>query len=318
VSKFGENNTFTEFIPSEIEELNNSKIMQHKSGFVNIIGNPNAGKSTLMNALVGDQLSIITPKAQTTRHRIIGILNQPDYQIVFSDTPGLVNPHYKLQESMMTGVRSALQDADVFILLSDLGEDFKNQEIIEKIKLSKVPIILLLNKIDLSNQEDIAVKIEDWKQKLPMAQILPVSALHKFNIDAVVAMILEHLPEAPPYYPKDEVSDRNLRFFVSEIIREKILLFYQKEIPYSAEVVVESYVEEENIDKIRALIYVERESQKAIIIGNKGTALKKVGKEARKQMEKFLGKQVFLELFVKVMKDWRDNEKILKRFGYEL
>jgi GTP-binding protein Era len=292
--------------------------MQHKSGFVNIIGNPNAGKSTLMNALVDDQLSIITPKAQTTRHRIIGILNHDDYQIVFSDTPGLVNPHYKLQESMMSGVRSALQDADVFILLSDLGEDFKNQEIIEKIKLSNVPIILLLNKIDLSNQEDIATKIEEWKEKLPTAQILPVSALHKFNMNAVVTMILEHLPEAPPYYPKDEVSDRNLRFFVSEIIREKILLFYQKEIPYSVEVVVESYEESETIDKIRALIYVERESQKAIIIGNKGAALKKVGKEARKQMEKFLDKQVYLELFVKVMKDWRDNEKILKRFGYEI
>ena len=292
--------------------------MQHKSGFVNIIGNPNAGKSTLMNALVDDQLSIITPKAQTTRHRIIGILNQPDYQIVFSDTPGLVNPHYKLQESMMSSIHSALQDADVFILLSDLGEDFKNSEVIEKIKLSKIPIILLLNKIDLSNQDEISAKIEAWKNKLPMAQILPVSALHKFNIDGVVSMILEHLPEAPPYYPKDEVSDRNLRFFVSEIIREKILLFYQKEIPYSVEIVVESYEEKNDIDKIRALIYVERESQKAIIIGNKGAALKKVGKEARKQMEKFLGKQVFLELYVKVMKDWRDNEKILKRFGYEL
>jgi GTP-binding protein Era len=291
--------------------------MKHKSGFVNIIGNPNAGKSTLMNALVDDQLSIITPKAQTTRHRIIGILNSADYQIVFSDTPGLVNPHYKLQESMMTGVYSALQDADVFILLSDLGEDFKNQEIIEKIKRSNVPIILLLNKIDLSNQETVSAKIEEWKHKLPTAQILPISALHKFNMDAVVAMVLEHLPDAPPYYPKDEVSDRNLRFFVSEIIREKILLFYQKEIPYSVEVVVDSYEESETIDKIRALIYVERESQKAIIIGNKGAALKKVGKEARKQMEKFLGKQVFLELFVKVMKDWRDNEKILKRFGYE-
>ncbi|MCL2413183.1 MAG: GTPase Era [Bacteroidales bacterium] len=292
--------------------------MKHKSGFVNIIGNPNAGKSTLMNALVGDQLSIITPKAQTTRHRIIGILNDENYQIVFSDTPGLVNPHYKLQESMMAGVRSALHDADVFILLSDLGEDFKNQDIIEKIQKSGVPIILLLNKIDLSNQEEIAKKIEEWKEKLPTAQILPVSALHKFNIDAVVAMILEHLPDAPPYYPKDEVSDRNLRFFVSEIIREKILLYYQKEIPYSVEIVVDSYEEQKDIDKIRALIFVERESQKAIVIGNKGSALKKVGKEARKQMEKFLGKQVYLELFVKVMKDWRDNEKILKRFGYEL
>ncbi len=292
--------------------------MQHKSGFVNIIGNPNAGKSTLMNALVGDQLSIITPKAQTTRHRIIGILNNPDYQIVFSDTPGLVNPHYKLQESMMTSIHSALQDADVFILLSDLGEDFKNPDVIEQIKASNVPIILLLNKIDLSNQEDIAAKINEWQQKLPTARILPVSALHKFNIEGVVAMILEHLPEAPPYYPKDEVSDRNLRFFVSEIIREKILLHYQKEIPYSVEVVVETYSEEKDIDKIRALIYVERESQKAIIIGNKGAALKRVGKEARKQMEQFLGKKVFLELFVKVMKDWRDNEKILKRFGYEI
>ena len=292
--------------------------MQHKSGFVNIIGNPNAGKSTLMNALVGDRLSIITPKAQTTRHRIIGILNHADYQIVFSDTPGLVNPHYKLQESMMTSIHGALHDADVFILLSDLGEDFKNPDIIERIKASNVPIILLLNKIDLSNQEDVAAKIEEWKAKLPMAQILPVSALHKFNIDSVVAMILEHLPEAPPYYPKDEVSDRNMRFFVSEIIREKILLHYQKEIPYSVEIVVEAYVEEEGIDKIRALIFVERESQKAIVIGNKGAALKRVGKEARKQMEDFLGKKVFLELYVKVMKDWRDNEKILKRFGYDI
>ncbi len=292
--------------------------MQHKSGFVNIIGNPNAGKSTLMNALVDDQLSIITPKAQTTRHRIIGILNHEDYQIVFSDTPGLVNPHYKLQESMMSSIHSALQDADVFILLSDLGEEFKNSEIIEQIKATNIPIILLLNKIDLSNQEEIAAKIEEWKQKLPMAQILPISALHKFNIDGVISMILEHLPDAPPYYSKDEVSDRNLRFFVSEIIREKILLHYQKEIPYSVEVVVDTYTEEKDIDKIRALIYVERESQKAIIIGNKGAALKRVGKEARKQMEKFLGKQVYLELFVKVMKDWRDNEKILKRFGYEL
>jgi len=290
----------------------------HQSGFVNIIGNPNAGKSTLMNALVGDQLSIITPKAQTTRHRIIGILNDENYQIVFSDTPGLVNPHYKLQESMMTGVRSALHDADVFILLSDLGEDFKNPEIIERIKKSGVPIILLLNKIDLSNQEEISAKIDEWKEKLPTAQILPISALHKFNVDAVLTMILEHLPVAPPYYPKDEISDRNLRFFVSEIIREKILLFYQKEIPYSVEIVVDSYDEGKDIDKIRALIFVERESQKAIIIGNKGSALKKVGKEARKQMEKFLGKQVYLELFVKVMKDWRDNEKILKRFGYDL
>jgi len=292
--------------------------MQHKSGFVNIIGNPNAGKSTLMNALVDDQLSIITPKAQTTRHRIIGILNRPEYQIVFSDTPGLVNPHYKLQESMMTSIHSALQDADVFILLSDLGEEFKNPDIIEQIKTSNVPIILLLNKIDLSNQDEIAAQIDAWKQKLPMAQILPISALHKFNIEAIITMILEHLPEAPPYYPKDEVSDRNLRFFVSEIIREKILLHYQKEIPYSVEVVVDTYVEEKDIDKIRALIYVERESQKAIIIGNKGAALKRVGKEARKQMEHFLGKQVFLELYVKVMKDWRDNEKILKRFGYEI
>lgn len=271
-----------------------------------------------MNALVDDQLSIITPKAQTTRHRIIGILNNPDYQIVFSDTPGLVNPHYKLQESMMSCVKGALQDADVFILLSDLGEEFKNPDIIEQIKASNTPIILLLNKIDLSNQEDIATKIEAWKQKLPTAQILPVSALHKFNIDSVIAMILKYLPTAPPYYPKDEVSDRSLRFFVSEIIREKILLHYQKEIPYSVEIVVDSYVEEAAIDKIRALIYVERESQKSIVIGNQGAALKRVGKEARKQMEKFLGKQVFLELFVKVMKDWRDNEKILKRFGYEL
>lgn len=292
--------------------------MAHKSGFVNIIGNPNAGKSTLMNALIGDQLSIITHKAQTTRHRILGILNNDDYQIVFSDTPGLVNPHYKLQESMMLSIQGSLQDADVFILLSDQGEPFKNEEIIEKIQKSKIPILLLLNKMDLSDQEKMAKEISDWKEKIPQAEILPVSALHKFNLEQVIAKILEHLPEAPAYYPKDELSDRNMRFFVSEILREKILLNYQKEIPYSVEIVVDEYNEGEELDKIRALIFVERESQKSIIIGKGGEKLKKVGREARLQMEKFLGKKVFLEIFVKVMKDWRDNEKILKKFGYDI
>ncbi|MDR2511259.1 MAG: GTPase Era [Bacteroidales bacterium] len=288
----------------------------HKSGFVNIIGNPNAGKSTLLNALVGDNLSIITPKAQTTRQRILGIKNADDYQIVFSDTPGLVNPHYKLQETMLGSIHESLQDADVFLLISDRGEDFKNEEIVEKICKSDIPVIMLINKIDLSNQEKIAEKIKHFQKQFPNADILAISALHKFNLGLIVSIILEKLPENPPYFPKDELSDRNTRFFVQEIIREKILLFYQKEIPYSVEVLVEEYEESRNLDKIRAIIFVERESQRGIIIGEQGKALKKVGTEARKQIEAFLGKRVFLELVVKVQRDWRNDENMLKKFGY--
>ncbi len=289
----------------------------HKSGFVNIIGNPNAGKSTLMNALIGEQLSIISPKAQTTRHRILGILNDDDYQIVFSDTPGIVNPHYKLQEAMLSAVNGAISDADVFVLISPIGEDFKQTEIIEKVRKTEKPIILLINKIDLSNQEEIATKIDYWKETMPEARILPVSALHKFNVDGVLNMILEALPEAPPYYPKDEISDRNVRFFVSEIIREKILTYYKKEIPYSVEIAIEEYQEGDTLDKMRAVIYVERESQKGILIGAGGKALKRVGTEARRSIERFLGKKVFLEIFVKVQKDWRNDDTQLKRFGYD-
>jgi GTP-binding protein Era len=292
--------------------------MSHKAGFVNIIGNPNVGKSTLMNALIGEKLSIITSKAQTTRHRIMGILNSDDYQIVYSDTPGIVNPHYKLHESMMMYVSSALVDADVFLIVTELGEDLKNPEILEHIINSNVPIILVINKIDLSEQSYIENKVAEWRRKLPKADIIPVSSLHKFNLDKVLEAILNYLPENPPYFPKDEISDRTLRFFASEIIREKIFENYNKEIPYSCEVIIEDYKEEENIDRISAVIYVERESQKAIVIGNKGLALKKVATQSRIELENFLQKKVFLEVFVKVNKDWRNNERILKKFGYNI
>ena len=292
--------------------------MAHKSGFVNILGNPNAGKSTLMNAFVGEKLSIITSKAQTTRHRIMGIVNAEDYQIVYSDTPGIVNPHYKLHESMMGFVMSALKDADVFLLVTDIGEDFKNQEILETVKDSLIPTIIIINKIDLSDQETVELKMKFWIEKFPTAEVIPVSALLKFNMEKVVESILDKLPDSPPYFPKDEISDKTMRFFASEIIREKIFENYQKEIPYACEVIVESYKEEPNIDKISATIFVERDSQKGIIIGHKGSALKKVGTEARIDMEEFLQKKVFLELHVKVNKDWRNNDTFLKRFGYEV
>jgi GTP-binding protein Era len=292
--------------------------MAHKSGFVNILGNPNAGKSTLMNAFVGEKLSIITSKAQTTRHRIMGIVNAEDYQIVYSDTPGIVNPHYKLHESMMGFVMSALKDADVFLLVTDIGEDFKNQEILETVKDSLIPTIIIINKIDLSDQETVELKMKFWQGKFPTAEVIPVSALLKFNMEKVVESILDKLPDSPPYFPKDEISDKTMRFFASEIIREKIFENYQKEIPYACEVIVESYKEEPNIDKISATIFVERDSQKGIIIGHKGSALKKVGTEARIDMEEFLQKKVFLELHVKVNKDWRNNDTFLKRFGYEV
>ncbi|MDE5736449.1 MAG: GTPase Era, partial [Bacteroidales bacterium] len=269
-----------------------------RAGYVSIIGNPNAGKSTLLNALIGETLSITTPKAQTTRHRILGILNGEGYQIVFSDTPGMVHPHYKLQESMLEAVEDSLSDADVFLLISDRGEEFKNTEIIEKVKASGKPVILLVNKIDLSEQAGVVRKLQELQAAWPEAELLPVSALHKFNIETVIEKILAHLPEHPAYYPEDELSDRNMRFFVSEIIREKLLLYYQKEIPYSVEVVVEAYEEKPHIDHIRALIFVEKESQKGIIIGPNGAAVKRLGTEARRRIEQFTGKKAFLEIQV--------------------
>jgi len=291
--------------------------MEHKAGFVNIIGNPNVGKSTLMNSLIGEKLSIITAKAQTTRHRIMGILNKEDYQVVFSDTPGIVNPHYKLQNSMLNAVEEAIKDADMFLLVTEIGETLKSESILQHILESEVPVALILNKIDLVQQEEVEAKIAYWKEKAPKAEIIPVSALHNFNLEKVMQFILDHLPESPAYYSKEELTDRSMRFFVSEIIREKILLHYQKEIPYSVEVVIEAYKEEENLDHISALIYTERESQKAILIGHKGSALKQVGSEARKEIEAFSGKKVFLELHVKVLKNWRNDANMLKRLGYD-
>ncbi len=291
--------------------------MAHKSGFVNIIGNPNAGKSTLMNSLVGERLSIITSKAQTTRHRIMGIVNGEDFQIIYSDTPGILKPGYKLQESMMKFVNTALLDADIFLYVVELGEKNPPEEVIEKLKLSKKPIILVLNKIDLGDEEKVKKQLDHWGDILPEAEIMPISALHKFNLNRVFDLILEKLPDSPPYYPKDELTDKSMRFFVEEIIREKILMHYKKEVPYSVEISVEEYKESEDIIHIRAEIYTERESQKIIIIGNKGLALKRVGTEARKDIEEFAGKKVFLELFVKVKKDWRDKDRDLKYFGYQ-
>lgn len=289
----------------------------HKAGFVNIIGNPNVGKSTLMNALVGENLSIITSKAQTTRHRIMGIVNGEDFQIVYTDTPGIVNPHYKLHESMMGFVNTALQDADLFLLVTEIGETFKNQEVLHRIIESDVPVILVINKIDLSNQQTILDKVAYWKNQIPRAVVVPCSATERFNIDTIFDSIMHFLPENPPYFPKDELTDRSMRFFVSEIIREKILLYYQKEIPYSCEVAVESYEEKDGIDNISALIFVERESQKAILIGHQGKSLKKVGVEARKDIEEFSHKKCFLQLHVKVLKDWRNSDRALRQFGYE-
>lgn len=291
--------------------------MAHKAGFVNIIGSPNVGKSTLMNVLVGERLSIITSKAQTTRHRIMGIVNGEDFQIVYSDTPGVLKPNYKLQESMMEFVHTAITDADLLLFVTDIYEDIKIEEhILNKIKHAKVPVLLLINKIDLATQEKLEEKVAYWKQEVPAAEVIPVSALEKFNITYIFDRIIALLPEGPGYYEKDQLTDKPEKFFVSEIIREKILTNYKKEIPYSVEVVVESFKEEEKIIKIRAEIMVVRESQKGIIIGHQGKALKKVGTEARKDMEEFLQKQVFLELFVKVNKDWRDSDQQLKRFGY--
>jgi GTP-binding protein Era len=289
----------------------------HKAGFVNIIGNPNVGKSTLMNALVGERISIITSKAQTTRHRIFGIVNGDDFQIVFSDTPGIIKPAYELQSSMMDFVKTALDDADVLIYMVEIGEkDLKDESFFNKIIHSKIPVLLLLNKIDKSNQEQLDAQIEMWKEKVPNAEIFPISALENFNILNVFNRILELLPQSPPYYPKDALTDKPERFFVNETIREKILLNYDKEIPYSVEIETEEFKEENDIIRIRSVIMVERDTQKGIIIGHKGAALKKVGMQARQDLEKFFDKKIHIELFVKVNKDWRNNAYQLRRFGY--
>ncbi|MBU3010280.1 GTPase Era [Polaribacter vadi] len=291
--------------------------MIHKAGFVNIIGNPNVGKSTLMNALVGEKLSIITPKAQTTRHRILGIVNHEEYQIVFSDTPGIIKPAYELQASMMDFVKSALDDADVLIYMVEVGETaLKNEAFFNKIINSKIPVILLLNKIDKSNKEEVDEKIKYWREKVPNSFVYVISALEKFNVESVFYKIIELLPEGPPFYPKDQLTDKPERFFVNEKIREKILMHYKKEIPYSVEVETEEFIEQENIVRIRSIIMVERDTQKGIIIGHKGTAIKRIGAEARKDLERFFQKKVFIELYVKVNKNWRSDKNQLKRFGY--
>ena len=290
----------------------------HKSGFVNIIGNPNVGKSTLMNELVGERLSIITSKAQTTRHRIMGIVNGDDFQIVYSDTPGILKPAYKLQESMMHFVSDALSDADVILYVTDTVErgDETSEAIVATLARGTTPVIVVINKIDLTTQEQLEELVGRWHDRLPSAAVVPVSALNRFNMDGLLDAIVARLPEGEPYYPKDTLTDRPLRFFASEIIREKILLNYQKEIPYSVEIAIEEYREEPTIDRIAATIYVARESQKAILIGRRGEMLKKVCTAARIDLEKFLDKKVFLQLFVKVSDNWRDSDKQLRRFGY--
>ena len=291
----------------------------HKSGFVNIIGNPNVGKSTLMNALVGEKLSIITSKAQTTRHRLMGIVSSEDFQIVYSDTPGILKPSYKLQESMMKFVTGAVADADVILYVTDTVErGERSAEIIDRIRQSGVPAIVVINKIDLTTPEALEALVDKWQGELPEARIVPASAKENFNIEGLFKTILDLLPEGPAFYPKDTLTDKTLRFFASEIIREKILRFYDKEIPYCCEIEIESYKEEPAIDRIAATIYVARDSQKGILIGHKGEKLKRVGQAAREDMEQFLGKKVFLQLFVKVNDDWRNNERQLRRFGYEL
>ena len=299
----------------------------HKSGFVNIIGKPNVGKSTLMNALVGEKLSIITPKAQTTRHRIRGILNTDDYQIVFSDTPGIIQPHYKLHEAMMNVVSEALSDAEVIMFVMEIGDPNPvDEKTLAILKDTQTPLLLVINKIDLGNQDVLIPKVVEWKKLLPNAEIVPVSATRKFNCDYLLKRIIELIPEAPPYFPKDDITDKSQRFFISEIIREKIFFTYHKEIPYSTEVIIEEYTEDAplkdatkgdgKITRIRAIIFVMRKSQMGILIGHGGKALKIVGTEARKDIEEFLGKKVFLEMVVKVEKDWRDDDKRLRKFGY--
>lgn len=291
----------------------------HKAGFVNIVGNPNVGKSTLMNALVGERISIATFKAQTTRHRIMGILNTEDMQIVFSDTPGVLKPNYKLQESMLNFSESALSDADVLLYVTDVVEKpDKNNDFMEKVRAQNFPVLLLINKIDLTDQQTLETLVEEWKELLPQAEIIPISATSKFNVDYVLKRIKDLLPDSPPFFGKDQWTDKPARFFVTEIIREKILLYYDKEIPYAVEVIVEQFKEEPKMIHINAVIYVERDSQKGIIIGKQGKALKKVATEARKELERFFGKTIFLETYVKVDKDWRNSDKELKNFGYQL
>lgn len=291
--------------------------MPHKSGFVNIIGNPNVGKSTLMNKMVGENLSIITSKSQTTRHRIMGIVNHDDYQIVYSDTPGILKPNYKLQEKMMGFVGTAFEDADIVLYITDVVETLdKNQTYIDKLYKLDIPVLLLINKIDLSDQEKLEGLVDTWKKILPKAEIMPISAINDFNLDHVFKRIVELLPEGPPYFPKDSLTDKTERFFVSEIIREKILLNYQKEIPYSVEIEIEEFKDTEKLLRIMATIHVVRPSQKGIIIGHKGQALKKIGSEARKDIEDFFGKKVYLEIHVKVSKDWRNKDRQLRNFGY--
>jgi GTP-binding protein Era len=292
--------------------------MEHKAGYVNILGKPNVGKSTLMNAMVGEKLSIITAKAQTTRHRILGIVNDPNYQVVFSDTPGILEPSYKLQEAMLRAARSALVDADVIVYMTEIGEKPDPEEaFLKKLVKLKTPVLLVINKIDLSNQEQVTQAIRMWDGILPKAEKIPISALVKFNVDLVFSRILHYLPESPPYYPKDALTDKSERFLTGEMIREKILLQYKQEIPYAVEVEIESFREEANLIRIYAVIYVERESQKGILIGDGGKALKRVGRESRLDMEAFFNKKVFLEMKVKVNQDWRNNEKQIRKFGYQ-
>ncbi len=289
----------------------------HKSGFVNIVGNPNVGKSTIMNLLVGERLSIITSKAQTTRHRIMGIVNGEDFQIVYSDTPGVLKPNYKLQESMLKFSKGALTDADVIIYVTDTVENSdKNADFIEKVRLTEIPVLLVINKIDLSNQEELTLMVEKWQKVLPEATIYPASALNKFNIDNLFKHVIELLPEGEPFFDKEQLTDKPMRFFASEIIREKILLNYKKEIPYCVEVQIQEYKETKTLDSIRAIINVARDSQKGIIIGHQGKMLKKIGTEARKDLEQFTQKKIFLDLYVKVNNNWRDSDKMLSEFGY--
>ncbi|GGX24091.1 GTPase Era [Aquimarina muelleri] len=291
--------------------------MTHKAGFVNIIGNPNVGKSTLMNAFIGEKLSIITSKAQTTRHRILGIVNGDDFQVILSDTPGIIKPAYELQASMMDFVKTAFEDADILIYMIEIGEkELKDEAFFNKITNAKIPVLLLINKIDQSNQEQLEEQVQFWTQKMPNAEMYPISALENFNVREVFDRIVELLPVSPAFYPKDQLTDKPERFFVNEAIREKILIHYKKEIPYSVEVETEEFFEDEDIIRIRSVIMVERDSQKGIIIGHKGSALKKVGTEARKDLEKFFGKKIHIELYVKINKNWRTNERQLKRFGY--
>ena len=289
----------------------------HKSGFVNIIGNPNVGKSTLMNAVVGERLSIITSKAQTTRHRILGIVNGEDFQVILSDTPGIIKPAYELQSAMMDFVKTALDDADILVYMVEIGEtSLKDESFFSRITSTKIPVLLLINKIDTTNQEQLETQVGYWQNLVPNAEVYPISALENFQVEVVFGRILEHLPEAPPFYPKDQLTDKPERFFVNEAIRERILQYYKKEIPYAVEVDTEEFFESDDIIRIRSVIMVERETQKGILIGHKGVALKRVGVGARQSLEKFFGKQIHLELYVKVNKNWRNNSNQLKRFGY--